>query len=174
MTANLECLSFEVFCERHEKNEIGIAWSEFLEHIELYFGAVPITELAQQISILRFKGGPEIKKAIPATVTRTDTWKVHTEAITKHFVPVYTQIFCAYKMMNLKQGDDEMVDSFVERLMKVAKSCNFSSDETEKEVLRCLTHNSNNPKTPSYILSLTAPKLDAVLIKIRTYENVAN
>jgi len=177
MTA-FEAKSFDTIAEGFEPGEDGLIFEAFFSQLQESFLCVAeAPALAQQIAILKFKGGEKVKRALTHADPQllvTDLMATYKATIAAYFEPAYTPIFCAYKMNRMSQREEESIDMFVDRLTRLSKSTTFDAGTREKEIIKSLALNSTCPKLTTYILSHANPTLPDVLKKGRIYEKLVN
>ena len=149
MTA-FEAKSFDTIAEGFEPGEDGLIFEAFFSQLQESFLCVAeAPALAQQIAILKFKGGEKVKRALTHADPQllvTDSMATYKATIAAYFEPAYTPIFCAYKMNRMSQREEESIDMFVDRLTRLSKSTTFDAGTREKEIIKSLALNSTCPK----------------------------
>lgn len=97
------------------------------EGYRLYVVAAGITDKTQQRALLLHCGGPDVQE-IFQTLENTgnaDDPDTALRVLTTYFQPKKNIPFERHVFPQAKQGEDESTDSFVTRLKRLAKTCEF-------------------------------------------------
>jgi transposase InsO family protein len=171
---NLSCSSFKDICKDYSSDELNQAFAEFKDHLVEYFAANAIVHVPQQIAILKLLTGKQYCKTIPPAFTPlANTFDQYCDAINLSFAPANSQIFSTFKMDQLKQLENESIDTYVDKLHRMAKNSTYTDAERDKVILSCMAKNVYNNKVKIYILSQQNPTVADVLARARTIESVA-
>ena len=118
---------------------IGPRWTKWLSRFDRLMVAMNISDFVRKQALLLHYAGPEIDEiydTLPvddsADESEINVYQTTANALTKYFTPKTNTAFKIYNFRQATQGSTETIDTFVTRLRKLAKSCNFA--DTDREV----------------------------------------
>ena len=104
-------------------------WSEYVERLEHYFAANDIVSADKQRAILLSAVGPPTYRLIRTLVSPdkvTDfTYSVLVEKARAHFNPKPSPIVKRYEFNTRRQGENEVVATYIAELRKIAEFCDY-------------------------------------------------
>ena len=118
---------------------IGPRWTKWLSRFDRLMVAMNISDFVRKQALLLHYAGPEIDEiydTLPvddsADESEINVYQTTANALTKYFTLKTNTAFEIYNFRQATQGSTETIDTFVTRLRKLAKSCNFA--DTDREV----------------------------------------
>ena len=169
---NLTCKYFEEFTSKFELDEQHLAFDAWSSHLRMFFNAMGIIGEPQMIAILVLQGG-EIVSRIYAPLAN-DTFDIVLERIKQSFKPKNSKAFARFKLNNLKQGKDEPIVTYVEKLKRILKAGEINDPVTIEELLlQTITVNTSSSSLQKFILlSEQAPTVLAVIKEATLRETI--
>ena len=171
MAHNLSCKYFDEFVNKYEADELHIAYDAWTAHLQMFFNATDINAQPQMIAILVLQGGEAIAKHY--TPVLNDTFQIVIDRIKLNFKPKNSKAFCRFKLNSMKQGKDEPMVSYVEKLKRILKSGDLTDPATIEEILlQTITVNTYSSGLQKFILTEANPTVAAVIIEASLREAV--
>jgi hypothetical protein len=109
-------------------------WSKWLNRFKLFLTVEEIDDETKQIDNLLYYGGEHVSEAYEAAITgvqKDTTLKAVIDRLDKIFNPEANHTINTFKFRSTKQFEGESFDEFLDRLKALAKSCNFTSGDSE-------------------------------------------
>ena len=118
-------------------NNVGPRWGKWISRFERLITAMDIENPVRMQALLLHYGGPDLDEihdtlTIEAPDQNHDVYQRSKDALTAYFTPKKNTAFEVYTFRQAAQLEGEKTDTFVMRLRKLAKSCDFT--EPEKEI----------------------------------------
>ena len=118
----------EPFLVSEDSHNVAERWKTWVGRLEYFLGATDIVDDAKKVKVMITVVGPEVYEIFTNLPkgTKLDKFDDVKLALSAYFAPKANITYNRYLFSKMKQEEGECVDTFVTRLRKAAKACEFN------------------------------------------------